>query len=910
MKKKGVIFFYCLFLAQAIFGQLLLQQLKTENFSNPIGIDATHPRFSWQLVSPKRNILQTAYELVVKQNKKTLWSSGKVQSSSSLFNAYQGIELPSDTKLTWQVKAWDNQGQVSEWARANFQTALKKQDWKAAWINSGIAADSVNGIVPMFRKTFELSKKIVNATVYVTARGIYEIQLNGKRMGDAYLTPGWTSYNKHLQYHTYDVTGLLASGKNAISAMLGSGWYRTHLAWEGKQNIYGSETALLFQLEVVYTDGSKETIVSDNSWKANESDITFSEIYNGESIDARKRISGWSKPGFNDSQWKNVVLKDFPKNYINAAVNDPIRKHESFKPVRVLTSPKGETILDFGQNLVGWVVVKAQGNAGDKITLSHFEMLDKFGNPYFANLRSAKAQANYILSGKGVDTFEPHFTFFGFRYVKIETTGTPPSGGWEATAYALYSDMEPTGSFECSNPMVNQLQKNIQWGQKGNFLDVPTDCPQRDERLGWTGDAEVFSRTASYNFNTDQFFAKWLRDVTVDQSTNGAVPHVIPDVLNDPKASSSATFGPSQAAGWGDAGIIIPYNVYTTFGDKQVLENQYTTMRASLNYIRKEAKNDLWNTGFQFGDWLSYRVDESRASTGSNSAITDNYLVAQCFYAYDIQLMLKAAKVLGKNEDVQDYTILLERVKKAFQKEYMTESGRLISETQTAYVLALQFNMLPDAFRQQAVERLENNIKSFKYHLTTGFLGTPFLSHVLTRFGKTDIAYRLLLQDTYPSWLYPIKAHGATTIWERWDSMKPDSTFQSPSMTSFNHYSYGAVGDWMYRTIAGIDTKEFDGAGYKQIIIKPEPGGGLTYAKGSLKTNYGLLISSWKIADGKLILDVQIPTNTNATIYFPTKNYASITENGKSVHVIADGTTTVGSGSYSFTMEQYPRKEN
>lgn len=876
--------------------QVRIQNLMTENLQNPIGLDIKQPRFTWMLVSNKKNVIQASYEIKISGSKSTVWSSGKVASSKSVHVQYGGKALESGKKYTWQVRVWDNDGNASDWSSlATFQMALlNATDWKAKWITSGIAADTVNGIVPMFRKTFALSKKIVNATAYVTARGLYEIQLNGYRMGDACLAPGWTSYNKHLQYQANDVTGLLSKGKNTIGAIVGSGWYRTPLGWTTNKKIYGSETALLFQLEVTYADGSKETIVSDNSWKASESEITYAEIYNGESMDARKRISNWSKPGFNDGQWKNVVVKDFPIDYINASINEPIRKHESFKPIRVLTSPKGETILDFGQNLVGWVVVNVSGNAGDKITLSHFEMLDKFGNPYFANLRSAKAQTNYILSGLGVDTFEPHFTYFGFRYVKLDGFKGSVNPA-DFTAFALYSDMEPTGSFECSNPMVNQLQKNIQWGQKGNFLDVPTDCPQRDERLGWTGDAEVFSRTASFNFNTNQFFAKWLKDVSADQYPNGAVPHVIPDVLKDAQA---------QEAGWGDAGIIIPYNVYTTFGDKQVLENQYPAMKASLNYIHKEAKNDLWNTGFQYGDWLSYRVDESRASTGSKSAITDNYLVAQCFYAYDIQLMLKAAKVLSKDEDVQNYTNLLSRVKKAFQKEYMTESGRLISETQTAYVLALQFDMLPETFRKQAVERLENNIKSFKNHLTTGFLGTPFLSHVLSRFGKTDIAYKLLLQDTYPSWLYPIKAHGATTIWERWDSMKPDSTFQSPSMTSFNHYSYGAVGDWMYRTVAGIDTKEFDGAGYKQIIIRPEPGGGLTYAKGSLKTNYGLVSSSWKIENGKLLLDIEIPANTSATIYFPTKKYASITENSKSINVSEDGAITVGSGSYSFAMEQ------
>lgn len=894
---RNLLILFCSLFAYSSVGQLQVQQLKTENLRNPIGIESKQPRFSWQLVSPKKNVVQTAYELTVNQGNKTVWTSGKVTSAASLFNVYRGNALPSNTLFSWKVRVWDNQGQVSDWVTATFQTALNKEDWTAKWINSGIVADTTNGIVPMLRKTFQTQKKVVRATAYVTARGMYEVEMNGARVGNAYLSPGWTTYSKHLQYQAYDVTSLVASGKNAIGVRLGSGWYRTRLGWENKQHIYGKETALLFQLAIMYSDGSKETIISDKSWKASDSEITYAEIYNGESIDARKRKANWSKSTFDDSNWINVVEKDFPSDYINASINEPIRKHEAFKPVRVFTSPKGETILDFGQNLVGWVALNATGKAGDKIKLSHFEMLDKFGNPYFANLRTAKAQATYTLSGNGTDLFEPHFTFFGFRYVKVDGLKGVVNPA-DFTAYALYSDMEQTGSFECSNPLVNQLQKNIQWGQKGNFLDVPTDCPQRDERLGWTGDAEVFSRTASYNFNANQFFAKWLIDVTAEQHPNGAVPHVIPNILQ------GTFFGqPTQAAGWGDAGIIIPYNVYTTFGDKQVLENQYATMQKSLNYIRNEAKNNLWNTGFQFADWLSYRVDDSKQFVGMKSAITDNYLVAQCFYAYNVQLLLNSAKVLGKTDDVKEYSDLLEKVKKAFQEEYMTISGRLISETQTAYILALQFDMLPESLRPQAVERLVNNIKSYNYHLTTGFLGTPFLNPVLTRFGRNDVAYKLLLQDTYPSWIYPIKAHGATTIWERWDSMKPDSTFQDPGMTSFNHYAYGAVGDWMYRTIAGIDTKEFAGAGYKEIVVKPQLGGGLTYAKGSLQTNYGLLVSSWKIENGKMSLEVEIPVNTTAKVYFPTEKQQSITESGTNVKLEQDGSYNVGSGKYVFLMD-------
>ncbi|MDI1304420.1 MAG: family 78 glycoside hydrolase catalytic domain [bacterium] len=894
MKKNILILLFICF-NTIVFAQVDLRNLTVENASNPIGIGVKTPRFSWQLISNKRNVKQTAYEIQVKEGNNTVWSSGKVASETSIFNKYAGSSLVSNAKYIWQVRVWDNLGKTSKWATASFGTALlHSNEWKATWIGSGLKSDTVNGVIPMFRKSFLANKKVASAKVYVTSRGLYEVQINGKRMGDSYLSPGWTSYDKHLQYQTYDVSDLLSEGKNAIGVLLGSGWYRTRLAWENRQNIYGKETGLLFQMVIKYTDGTTETVVSDTSWKASNSHILYSEIYNGEIQDARLEQKNYSVASFDDSKWNSVVSKDFPTNYITASINEPIRKHENLKPIAVLTSPKGETILDFGQNLAGWVKISIQGRAGDIIKLSHVEMLDKKGTPYFENLRSAKAQATYTLSGNGIETFEPHFTSFGFRYVKVEGI-TGKINPENFTAIALYSDVKKTGSFETSNSYVNKLQSNIQWSQRGNFLDVPTDCPQRDERLGWTGDAEVFSRTAAYNFNVDQFFAKWLIDVAADQKENGAVPFVVPNAL---KGSSFDM--PVGAAGWSDASIIIPYNMYVSFGDKEVVERQYPSMKAYLNYVHGAAKNDLWNTGFQFADWLSYRVDDSKGMIGMKSAITDNYLVAQCFYAYNTQIMIKAATLLGKTDEVQEYQALLERIKKAFQTEYMTASGKLISETQTAYILALQFDMLPENLRAQAVDRLVKNIESYEYHLTTGFLGTPFLNPVLTRFGRNDVAYKLLLQDTYPSWLYPIKAHGATTIWERWDSMKPDGTFQDPSMTSFNHYAYGAVGDWMYRTIAGIDTKEAEGAGYKSIIIKPELGGNLTYAKGSLETNYGLVSSSWKIEKNKFILDVEVPANTNATIEFPTNKIETIKENNAVLNV---KTKTVGSGKYHFEME-------
>ncbi len=798
--------------------QFSVQGLLCENLTNPMGLDVEHPRFTWQLVGDARGETQTAYEIRVsddatslRNGTKLLWASGKVLSDASVHVLYQGASIVSATRYFWQVRAWDNHGMVSPWsAPAYWQSGLlHPEDWIAKWIEPGYPEDMDKRPCPLFRKTFSITKKIRSADLYITAHGLYEANVNGQRVGNAFLTPGWTSYKKRLAYQTYDLTNQLRPGKNSFGVMLGNGWYRGYIGFSDKRDFYGKDIALLFQLDIRYTDGSEEKVTSDASWKSSTGEVVGAEIYNGESIDARLQKEGWTQPGYDDSQWSGVQVADFDKNNLVAADVEPIRKHESFSPVRIFKTPSGEQVIDFGQNLVGWVKFTVRGKSGDQITLKHAEVLDKLGNFYTDNLRMAKASDTYILKGSGVEEFEPHFTFHGFRYVQVDGYPGELRAG-DFSAIALYSDMDSTGNFACSNPLINQLQHNIQWGQKGNFLDVPTDCPQRDERLGWTGDAQVFSRTASFNMNVDAFFAKWLKDLAADQNANGIVPFVIPDVI----------LAPVGSAGWADASTIIPWNMFLAYGDKTILQDQYASMKAWVGYMTSSSKDDLWNNGFHFGDWLFYRPQDDN---DGRAAVTDKYLIAQCFYAHSTQILIDAAGILGHTDDVRQYTDLLQRIKSAFLREYMTPSGRLVSGTQTAYVLALQFDMLPDSLRAQAATRLVDNIKSYNMHLTTGFLGTPYLCHVLSRFGYTDVAFRLLLQDTYPSWLYPVKM-GATTIWERWDGIRPDSTFETPSMNSFNHYAYGAIGDWMYRVIAGLDTYA-DGPGYKHILVMPHPGG-------------------------------------------------------------------------------------
>lgn len=910
-KKWGTILFLAalVLMGTRSFAQAKLQlgQLWVENKANPLGVDQVHPDLTWSTLSDGFQVQQTAFEIRVatseaalKKGKHLAWESGKVNSNQSVHVPYNGQALICAQKYYWQVRVWDNQGHVSDWSKAGFwQTGLlKKSDWKAKWIEPGYNGDAVFRPSPMLRKAFVARKKIASATAFITAHGLYEAFINGKKIGDAYLTPGWTSYHNRLQYQAYDVTDLIKGGNNAIGVLLGSGWYRSPLAWGDNINHYGKTLGLLLQLDITYTDGSHGYVLSDDSWRSSTGEIVYSEIYNGETIDARLKKNGWTTPAYNDADWSGVNVKDYGFDNLIATQNQLVTKHEVFHPIRVITTPKGEKVLDFGQNLVGWIDATLSGKAGDTITISHAEVLDKAGNFYTANLRAAKAQDHYILNGNDKEVFEPHFTWHGFRYIKVEGLSGALNPA-DFTAVTLYSDMPQTGHFSSSDTMLNKLQHNIEWGLRGNFLDVPTDCPQRDERLGWTGDAQVFSRTASFIRNVNSFFDKWMKDVAEDQFKDGRIPHVVPNVL-----------GPDQggSAGWADVATIIPWNMYVAYGDKKILEAQYPSMKAWVDYIKRVSKDNLWNTGFDFGDWLFYRPDDDN---DGRAAVTDKYLIAQCFYAHSTQLLINAAKVLGRTEDVQFYSALLKEIKSAFVREYMTPTGRLVSGTQTAYVLALNFDMLPEDLRTQAADRLVENIHSYGDHITTGFLGTPYISEVLTRFGHADVAYKLLLQKTYPSWLYPV-TQGATTIWERWDGQKPDGSFENPAMNSFNHYAYGAIGDWMYREMVGLDTYEDEtGVGYKHIKIQPHIGGNIHSAQASLLTYYGKVACGWSLNGPTLSMKVQIPVNTEATIFIPTADIASVLCNGKPLNDLR-GLKTVGekngylqiktgSGNYDFS---------
>jgi alpha-L-rhamnosidase len=884
---------------------LVVTQLACEYHTNPIGMDIRQPRLSWQLAAGERNVRQAAYHLLVAddlgrldQDEGNCWDSGRVSSAESVHQMYQGRPLQSGRRYWWKVRVWDGAGRASAWSEAAFWEMgfLTPAEWQAAWIQPELFEDvSDSPPCPLLRTTFPAGDAIHSARAYVTSLGLYEMELNGRRAGDLLFTPGWTSYHQRLQYQTYDVTEYLRPGQlNAIGVTLADGWYRGYLGWGKRRNVYGDHLALLLQLMIVYEDGRVQVVGTDERWKAATGPILWSDIYNGEFYDARLEKSGWSTADYDDGDWAAVQVVEHSKAILVAPAGPPVRRIEERRPIGIFDTPAGELVVDMGQNMVGRVRLQVQGEAGTVVTFRHAEALDQQGNFYTENLRTAQQTDQYILRGGGEEVYEPRFTFHGFRYVAVE--GYPGDlTADKLTGIVIHSDTPPTGHFECSRPLINQLQHNIVWGQKGNFLEVPTDCPQRDERLGWTGDAQVFLRTACFNMNVAGFMTKWLKDLAADQREDGRVPHVVPDVLGD-----------GGSAAWSDAAVICPWTIYLCYGDKRILAEQYGSMTAWVNYIHRQTGDRLiWDSGSHYGDWLAIRS----TSFHRPYPVTDADLIATAFFAYSTSLVQQAARVLGKEEEATAYGQLLEQIKAAFGREFVTPNGRLTSNTQTAYVLALMFDLLPLPLHAEAARRLAEDVGQRGHHLTTGFVGTPYLCHVLGRYGYLDVAYALLEQESYPSWLYPVK-QGATTIWERWDGIKPDGAFQDAGMNSLNHYAYGAIGDWLYGVVAGIEVDR-DAPGYKRILIRPQPGGGLTYAKAGLDSMYGRIESGWIVANGRFELTVMIPANTEAVVYLPAQSVEDVKEQGQALSQVADiqgirqeeghVIVEVGSGRYHFS---------
>ena len=847
---------------------LSIAALRCEYRENPIGIDVRKPRLSWQLLSDRRGVSQAAYRLIAASSESALsdgtnllWDSGRVETNRSVHVGYSGPTLASGQRVYWKVIVWDDGGQQAESEPAFWEMGLlDRADWQADWIGAPFSGGPrTTSPAPFLRKEFALQKAVFTARLYATAIGLYECHLNGVRIGDALLTPGWTDYSKHIQYQVYDVTELLQKGVNAFGAILGDGWGSGHICWVGRQR-YADRPQFLAQLILTYADGSQDIITTDHTWKVTSGPVLESDMLMGESYDARRELTGWDQPGYDDSRWWPVeVFADAGAERV--ATNSPqVVRHEVLQPVNIRKIPdfvNPRWIFDMGQNMVGWVRLRVRGTRGITITLRYAEALNPDGTLYTINLRSARNTDYYTLKGDEEEIWEPRFVFHGFRYVEL--LGFPGVPTQDTIAgIVVHSDTPPAGKFECSDPLINQLQHNIVWGQKGNFVDVPTDCPQRDERLGWTGDAQVFIRTAAFNMNVAGFFTKWTRDLEDAQYPNGAFPAVAPN----PGAWSIDDGGPA----WADAGVICPWTIYLCYGDTDVLQARYASMQRFIQFLSGTSRNGLRcyaeYTGWHgFGDWLA--LDGSGGLEGA----TSKELIGTAFFAYSTHLLANIADILGNPEDALRYRALSDEVREAFIKRFIHDDGTIVGDTQTPYILALQFDLLPPELRPVAAARLVSNIQARDNHLSTGFVGTPYINWVLSEMGHVDTAYALLKQTTWPSWLYSV-TQGATTIWERWDGWTHERGFQDPSMNSFNHYAYGAIGAWLYAVVGGIDL-DLQQPGYKHIIMRPQPRGGLTCATAELQSMYGLIRSAWTQENGVFDWLITVPANTTATVYVP-----------------------------------------
>lgn len=829
-------------------------------------IGITHvPQFSWMLKSDKRNVFQSAYELQISKEADftdLVYDSGKVDTDVSAQICPENMKLASVTKYYVRVRVFaDNE--ETEWKKTSFVTGLIDNDeWKADFITAEEETDADNSKGTYVRKAFTLKGRVKEAFACTTALGLYNFYINGKKVGTDELTPGWTSYRKHLCYQTYDVTEYLQEGDNAMGAMLAAGWFKGLMGFEGlehRRNHYGKNTAFLCQMIVCYEDGTEETFVSDTSWTGADSPVVFAEIYDGEVYDARKEIKGWAQSGDPDGQWKPVRKIPYDMNVLSGQGAGKVSKIEEVQPKRIFKTPQGDTVIDFGQNMTGRIHVTASGKAGDVIELHCFEVLDSAGNVYLDNLRGVKEAMTYTFAEDGEISYEPHFTFMGFQYAKVVSfPGEPELSNF--TAYTTHSKMERTGYFECSNKDLNQLAHNILWGLKGNFVDVPTDCPQRDERLGWTGDAQIFCRTACFLMNTYNFYRKWLKDVEADQTPEGGVAHVVPDIISGNEGDNwLLKQGSHSAAAWADVAVINPWTMYLTFGDQEILKQQYKSMKGWINFMRDHAVDYIWNYKLQFGDWVALDAEE-----GSYFGATPNDLTCTAYFAYSTGLFVKIAKVLGCEEDAKEYEALYKKIVDKFQKTFFDENGIMTAQTQTAHIVALYFGLTPEEYKEKTVNGLLQLLDKEDGHLVTGFVGTPYFCHALSQNGHVKEAYDLLLKDDFPSWLYQIKM-GATTVWEHWDGLKPDGTMWSPDMNSFNHYAYGAIGEWLVRVAAGIEVDEKK-PGYKHFTIYPRLGGGLSYLKAEYDSIYGQVTSHWEDHGDRAVLYVSVPANTSAVI--------------------------------------------
>lgn len=726
-----------------------------------------------------------------------------------------------------------------------------------SWQARMIAADEDFDGAPLLRREFTLEPghgAVTSASLTLTALGVVEAWLNGRPVSDNLLTPGWSSYEWRLRYATYDVTGLV-DASNVLGLALGNGWFRGRLGWSGRSGLYGGELGAFAQLEVTFEDGFTQVIATDRSWTAGPSAVTANDLYDGETIDARRRDDSWLRPGFAGENWVGVHVLDFDTKILTPYVGPGVVRWNELPLKEVTTSPSGKTLVDFGQNLVGWVRLAVQGPAGTEITVRHAEVLEH-GELGTRPLRTALATDRYILSGDR-DEFEPTLTFHGFRYAEIS--------GWprelraeDLSAVAIGSELKRIGTFRTSDPVLNQFHRNVVWGMRGNFLDVPTDCPQRDERLGWTGDIAAFAPTAAFLYDVDSFLSNWLADLALEQEHHdGMIPYVVPDALKFLERPGGFP-EPESTAIWSDAGVWVPWTLYEAYGDEQVLRRQFDSMSAHVRRVRSLlSPNGLWDTGFQFGDWL----DPDAPPEDPARAKADTGVVATACAYRSAAIVAKTATILGRQAEHAEFAELAANLRAAFNEHYV-DGGRVFSDCTTVYALAIVFGLLDAADEAVAGNRLAELSAQAGYRISTGFAGTPFITDALTKTGHVDDAYKLLLERECPSWLYPITM-GATTVWERWDSMLPDGTINPGQMTSFNHYALGAVADWMHRVVGGIAPLA---PGYSKVLVAPQPGGGLTEAETELETPQGRVAVRWVVSGDQFAVDVDLPEGVGGVL--------------------------------------------
>lgn len=964
-------------------GHLRAANLRCEYLRDPLGMQEPSPRLGWIVESDRRAERQSAYRILVastpeqlSRNEGDLWDSGMVQSDATAHITYAGSPLTSRQACAWKVMAWDRDGTPGEWSEpARWEMGLlAPEDWSAVWIeadakpvgielnravyyaidnsaskdvtplvaemcergeaitasNQALGGDPAPNVqkrlaieyrcdgatlradvaenatavlarqrAPYLRKSFAVHKPIKQARLYATALGVYELYLNGNRVGDQRLAPGWTDYRKRVRYQAYDVTDRITRGPNVLGALVGPGWFSGRAGLFHAREFYGKTPALLAQLEITYEDGSSERIVSNETWLRHDGPMLAADLMDGEVYDARAAIDGWCAAGIDSQDWSAVKVRSESRN-LESTIDQPVRMLQDL-PARSLSEPKkGSWTFDLGQNMVGIVRLRVQAERGTVITIRHGEMLNPDGTIYTANLRGAAATDTYICSGAGVETWQPRFTYHGFRYVEI--TGLSQTPQLESmTGIVLGSDLPPAGEFSCSDERISQLQSNIIWGLRGNYLSIPTDCPQRDERMGWMADTQVFAPTAAFNADIAAFMTKWMVDVSDAQQADGAHSDVAP-------VMRGLTFG---TPAWADAGTIVPWTIYQMYGDARILERHIESMIRWVEWCRRNSTGLIRDhaRGNDYGDWLSIDAD------------TPKDLIGTAYFARSTEILTRSLRVLGRQAESDQYRRLFDDIRTAFIQRFVDRQGRIAGDTQCGYVLALRFNLLPDELRDQAIHRLVTDIQSKGWHLSTGFVGVGNLLPVLSDNGRADVAYRLLLQDTFPSWLFSVK-HGATTIWERWDGWTPErGVHPDAGMNSFNHYSLGSCGQWLFEGVGGIEPDP-EHPGFAHFLVRPRIGGSLKWATAKYPSIHGEIASQWNLDGDHLTLRVTIPANTTATVYVPVAEGTDVRESGHDLEATVGvrlfrreegkAVLSVGSGTYEFS-SRYPaptRKED